>query len=107
MDTSNSSAESGHGADVGPRLRAIVEHENTTHYYYEFPESPPRLTVDHDLPKHVFRITDADGKTAVFRDEPVRFLVVSRNPDTGAIMPAMRFGHPEFLYLCREEHQRR
>ena len=56
--------------------------------------------------KHVFRVAEPDGKTAVFRDEPVRFLVVARDPQTGEMMPVMKRGEPEYLYLCREDRER-
>ena len=46
------------------------------------------------------------GKTAVFRDEPVRFLVAMRNPKTGETLPSPQYGEPEHLYLCREERER-
>jgi hypothetical protein len=75
-------------------------------YVYGFSGHTPRLNVEHDPEKRVFRITGADGKVSVFRDEPVRFLVATRDPRTGETMPALRYGEPEYLYLCREERER-
>jgi YD repeat-containing protein len=66
---------------------------------------PPRI--EHDREKKLYRITDQDGKTEVFRDEPVRFLVVEPNRETGELRLVTYGGMPHYLYLCREEREPR
>jgi hypothetical protein len=106
VDSTNSSSDSGEATNDEPRMVRIVEYGDEARYVYEFPERSSRVNVEHDLAKRVFRIMESNGRTAVFRDEPVRFLVVARSPQTGETMPVMRYGEPEYLYLCREERQR-
>jgi hypothetical protein len=64
---------------------------------------PPRI--EHDRKKKLYRFTDQDGKTDVFRDEPVRFLIVEPDRETGELRPATYGGLPQYLYLCREERE--
>jgi hypothetical protein len=66
---------------------------------------PPRI--EHDREKKLYRITDHDGKTDVFRGEPVRFLVVEPDSKTGELKPVTYGGQPRYLYLCREEREPR
>jgi hypothetical protein len=66
---------------------------------------PPRI--EHDREKKLYRITDHDGKTDLFRDEPVRFLVVEPDRETGKLKPVTYCGLPHYLYLCREEREPR
>jgi hypothetical protein len=45
-----------------------------------------------------------DGKGETFRDNPVRFLVVAPDPQTGKVRPVTTHrGAPLYLWLCREE----
>jgi hypothetical protein len=60
------------------------------------------FTFEHDKEKHVFRLSDAHGNTACFRDRPARYLIVEPDPQTGGMRPATKYGKPQFLYLCRE-----
>jgi hypothetical protein len=106
MDLTSSSGNGGRGAAEEAQLVSVSEHDGTTRDTYAFPERAPRLNVEHDPEKRLFRVAQSDGTTAFFRDEPVRFLVVARNPQTGDVMPVMRYGEPEYLYLCREERER-
>jgi hypothetical protein len=91
-----------------PRLVEVIEHEGgLTISTYEFPKRPPDDQIEHDREKRVFRATEREGKTAVFRDEPVRFLVAEPDPVTGELAPvANRRGEPKYIYLCREERGR-
>src|SRR5438874_13815956 len=86
-----------------PRLLEVIEDQGGTRYIYECPDPPPRVRVDHDEEKRLFRVTGPDGETAVFRDQPVRFLVVEPDPQTGELTPVTRSGEPKYLYVCREE----
>ncbi len=77
----------------------MTETGGGTRYVYAFPERPPRLNVEHDREKGVFRVAQPDGTTDVFRDEPIRFLVATRNPRTGETMPMLRYGELGVLVL--------
>ena len=73
-------------------------------------ESPTRPTTapfafEHDREKGIFRITGPSGEVEVFRDKPVRHLVVEPDPVTGELKPVLRRGSPTYLYLCREERE--
>jgi hypothetical protein len=70
-------------------------------------EASPPAQVDHDCEKRLYRIKGPDGQTEVFRDSPVRFLILRPDPETGEPKPVIRFGQPEYLYLCREEREPR
>ncbi len=52
----------------------------------------------HDQEKRVFLVTAPDGYIEVFRDNPVRYLAVAPDPETGAMKPVMkvsvRLNHP-------------
>jgi hypothetical protein len=72
------------------------------------PLSKPRTALfdfEHDPAKGIFRIQWPDGETEVFRDKPVRHLVVEPDPETGAMKPDVQRGCPTYLYLCREERE--
>ncbi len=60
---------------------------------------------EHDAAKGIFRITDPDGRIEVFRDKPVRHLVVEPDPESGQMKPVVTRGCPTVLYLCREERE--
>ena len=64
-----------------------------------------RLRLDHDEGNGIFLVTEPDGETAVFRDQPVQFLVVEPDPESGAMTPVMKHGEPTYLYLCRKERE--
>jgi hypothetical protein len=58
----------------------------------------------HDEQKRVFVIKSRDGKIERFRDNPVRFLIVAPDPQSGQMRPAITHrGTPMYLWLCREE----
>ena len=105
MDTTTPATDDGQGADAEPRLVSVSKDDGAPRYVYAFPGRPCRVRVEHDRDKRLFRIVGPDGKTSVFRDEPVRFVVVVRDPRTGDTMPMLRYGEPEYLDLCREERE--
>ena len=106
MDSTNSSSDSGQGANEEPLGWSGSSSMGMRRVMFTNSPRSPRVKVEHDRETRVFRIVESNGRTAVFRDEPVRFLVVVRSPQTGETMPVMRYGEPEYLYLCREERQR-
>ena len=67
----------------------------------------PEWLVEHDVEQRVFRLTAPGGKTEVFRDQALRYLVVEPDDETGELMPVIRDGQPRFLCLCREEREAR
>jgi hypothetical protein len=66
---------------------------------------PPRI--DHDRDKKLYRIIDHDGESDLFRGEPLRFLIVEPDRETGELKPVTDGGQPRYLYLCREERESR
>jgi hypothetical protein len=74
-------------------------------YTYEIPEDPRLFSFAHDRTKCVFIITKRDGSTELFRDNPVRHLVVEPDPQTGELRPMAKCGRPVYLYLCREQRE--
>ena len=54
----------------------------------------PTFAFEHDVPKGVFRLTWADGRVEVFRDQPVRHLVLEADAETGELKPVVRGGVP-------------
>jgi hypothetical protein len=42
------------------------------------------------------------GSIEVFRDQPVRHLIVEPDGETGEVMPVVKYVRPTFLYVCRE-----
>ena len=68
-------------------------------------ERPPEFTFRHDTAKGVFVVTNRDGTTERFRDKPARHLVVEPDPKTGELRPAVKYGQPVYIYLCREQQE--
>jgi hypothetical protein len=89
-----------------PRLVKVSEQDGVTTFMYRLGPDQPRVQIEHDREKRLFRVPQDDGTTAVFRDEPVRFLVATLDPVTGAVNPMLRYGEPEYLLLCREDRER-
>jgi hypothetical protein len=73
---------------------------------YTYDAAPPTHRIEHDPQQRLFRITDPDGNTSAFRAEPVRFLIVEADPQTGQPTPALKHGRPQYLIVCREERER-
>jgi hypothetical protein len=105
MDTTTPARHGGQSVDAEPRLVSVSEDDGATRYVYAFAERPCRVRVEHDRDKRLFRVVGPEGRTSVFRDEPVRFVVVVRDPRTGETMPMLRYGEPEYLDLCPEERE--
>ena len=63
----------------------------------------PEVEVAYDRSRHVIQITEPGGKTAEFEDQPVRFLVLERDPKTRALKPVIELGKPVYYYLAREK----
>ena len=78
-----------------------------TTYTYAADAAPPPFGFEHDPTARVFRLTTADGKVEVWRDNPTRFLCVEPDPETGAMRPVMKLGRPVYLYLLREDREAR
>ena len=81
----------------------------TTTYTYSVEDRPPDPVwlVEHEREQGTFRLTGPDGKTERFRSQPLRYLVVEPDAQTGAMTPVLRNGRPWFLNLCREEPEGR
>ncbi len=62
----------------------------------------PNVEITRDPARRVIKVTGSDGKTALFEDKPVRFLVMDRNPVTKALEPVIIRGEPLYYYLARE-----
>ena len=62
-------------------------------------------TFEHDKEKGVFRLRWSDGEVEVFRDKPVRHLVLEPDPETGEFRPVVKRGRPAYLHLSREERE--
>jgi hypothetical protein len=74
-------------------------------YTYETPKEPKDCSFQHAKANGMLVITSPDGKTELFRDNPVRYLVVEPDPQTGELRPAVKHGQPVYLYLCREQRE--
>ncbi len=74
-------------------------------YTYEFREAPSHFCFAHDRTRGLYAATQPDGTTELFRDNPVRYLVVEPDPQTGELRPAVKYGQPVYLYLCREQRE--
>ena len=72
---------------------------------YEVREDSRHFSFAHDRTEGVFIITKRDGSTELFRDIPVRYLVVEPDPQTGELRPTAKCGLPVYLYLCREQRE--
>ncbi len=62
----------------------------------------PNVEITRDPARRVIKVTGRDGKTALFEDNPTRFLVMDRNPVTRALEPVIIRGEPLYYYLARE-----
>ena len=77
-----------------------------TTYTYSAPvPTRPTYHFEHDQEKGIFRIRRPDGTVEVFRDKPVRHLVVEPDAERGDMTPVVKYGRPTYLYLCREERE--
>jgi hypothetical protein len=76
-----------------------------TTYTYLIEEWPALFTFTHDTAKGVFVVTNRDGTTERFRDNPARHLVVEPHPETGEMRPAVKYGRPVYIHLCREQRE--
>ena len=74
-------------------------------YTFEVREAPRHFSFDHDRTRGLFVVTQPDGTTELFRDNQVRYLVVEPDPQTGELRPAVKYGRPVYLYLCREQRE--
>jgi hypothetical protein len=98
--------EGEHGrADLFDAARLDRVRAATITYSYDFDAPVGSFTFEHDEERRVFRLTDAEGKTAYFRDKPARYLVVEPDSHSGEMRPATKYGEPVYLYLCREDHE--
>ena len=58
----------------------------TTYTY--FVTAPP-FSFEHDREREIYRLTWSDGRVEVFRDKPVRYLVVEAVDESGELKPAL------------------
>ena len=96
------------GAEAPARWPAPVRSEATpgvVTYTYEVCEAPRHFSFAHDRTRGLYVVTGPDGTTELFRDNPVRYLVVEPDPQTGELQPAVKYGRPVYLYLCREQRE--
>ena len=77
----------------------------TTVYSYEVEPRARSFAFEHDQQKRLFTLTGQDGKTEHFRDNPVKYLMVEPDPETGEMQPVIKHGQPAIIYLCREERE--
>jgi hypothetical protein len=84
--------------------RESVSHITTITYDARAP-SRPAYQFEHDGENSNFRIRRPDGGAEVFRDKPVRYLVVEPDAETGGMTPVVEHGQPTCLYLCRAERE--
>jgi hypothetical protein len=84
------------------RMKSIDGCNRVTHYVYSLPKRRSRYEMPRDARKRLFRIVGPDGQTCAFHDEPDMYPVMVRDRRTGRTLPIMRYGEPEYLYLCRE-----
>jgi len=88
--TSRSDHRSGTAEE--PRLLAVAADDGATQYVYAFWERSPRVELQDKRAVRVFRLVQPDGRTTEVRDEPVRFLMVVPDPQTGESAPVRRRG---------------
>ncbi len=74
-------------------------------FTYEAREAPRQFSFAHDRARGLYVVIQPDGTTELFRDNPVRYLVVEPDPQSGEVRPAVKFGRPVYLYLCREHRE--
>ena len=89
----------------GPTWYAHRQLGPVTTYTYLVDERPADFTFKHDARKWVFVVTNRDGTTERFRDNPARHLVVEPDPETGELRLAVKYGRPVYIYLCREPRE--
>lgn len=65
-----------------------------TTYTYSCEPTPPTHALEYDPEPRVIRLTGPDGQASAFRDDPVRFLVVERDPEMGRPMLQDGMGRP-------------
>ena len=80
---SDGTSAAGSSSDEARLVQIVQRSGGPNVYYYEFPDRPARVKVEHDREKRVIRVIERDGRTAVFREQPVRFLIVEPDPQTG------------------------
>jgi hypothetical protein len=73
-----------------------------TVFTYPCPERAIPDRVEHDPERRALRLTRPDGTAIAFRDQPVRFLVVEPDPQSGKLRPAISMGKAKVVYLCPE-----
>ena len=96
------------GADAPARWPEPVRYEaapGVVTYTYGVREAPRHFSFNHDRTRGLYAVTKPDGTTELFRDNPVRYLVVEPDPQTGELRPAVKYGRPVYLYLCREQRE--
>jgi hypothetical protein len=74
-------------------------------YSYVDPDPDSVWMIEHDPDRGTFRLTGPDGKVSIFRDKPVRHLVLQAHYQTGELEPRIVHGsdpRPMYLYLCPE-----
>jgi hypothetical protein len=74
-------------------------------YNYTIPTPLSHFSFSHDTAMGRFIVTNSDGTAELFRDKPLRYLVVEPDPNTGELRPAAKHGRPVYLYLCREDRE--
>jgi hypothetical protein len=78
----------------------------TTTVTYSRPEqpeaAPPPVQLQHDRKNHKLKIKTPHGRTAQLDDQPVRFLVMARDPKPKALQPVLVRGEPLYYYLSAE-----
>jgi hypothetical protein len=72
-------------------------------YTYQADPPRPRFDFEHDREKRLFVVSLPDGTVERFRADPVRYLVVEPDHETGELRPVTRHGLPSYVWLCRED----
>ncbi len=96
------------GADAPARWPDPVCYEATPGVVtctYEVREAPRHFSFDHDRTRGLYVVTQPDGTTELFRDNPVRYLVVEPDPQTGELRAASKDGRPVHVYRWREQRE--
>jgi hypothetical protein len=73
-----------------------------TVFTYSCPQRAIPIQVEHDPKRRALRPFRPDGTTIAFRDQPVRFLVVEPDPNSGMLRPAVSMDKAKVVYLCPE-----
>jgi hypothetical protein len=69
----------------------------TTYTYSTRVDGGPTYRFEHDPEKGIFRIRWPDGRVELFRDKPVRHLVIEPDAETGEMTPVVKYGRPMYL----------